>query len=151
MTFSNLAIDSKRWYSPSLISSPELFHSCATTSPLGVPINHFGNQLPHSSNAYTGIGTYVNNGGREYISVRLNQTLSINNIYCFSMYVSLADSSRYASNKLGVYFSKDSLYSSTLLNLTNIPQIEFTQMITDTTRWVSLEAQYQAVGGGRNL
>lgn len=146
-----IIFNSLNWYSPNA-SSPDLFHSCsqAITGP-NVPNNSFGYQLAKSGNAYAGLGTFSTNNAREYISIKLRDSLTENQYYCFSIYISLPNNSWLASNKMGTYFSKDSIYSALTTELPYTPQIEFTQMITDTTNWVLLEAQYQAVGGGGNL
>ena len=143
-----IIFNTNNWFSANT-SSPDLFHSCSN---LVGPINNsFGYQLPRTGEAYAVIGSYVPNQSREYISVRLIDSLLKDQTVCFKMFVSLADNFKYGSNKIGVYFSNDSIYSASPNELLYTPQIEFTQMLSDTVNWIELQSEYIAQGGEKFL
>jgi hypothetical protein len=91
--------------------TPDWFDTCGNgISSFGMPSNYAGYQYPRSGNAYAGFG-FGGGGGcpqcdyYEYIEGQLSKVLSGNKKYCVTYYVSLADSSWYASSTLGAYIS----------------------------------------------
>lgn len=104
------------------ISSPtelqaDLFSKNATGD-IGIPANVYGSEEPtteNGGNVYAGIVTYKPGklaGERSYITIQLMQgkepvTLKKGLTYCVEYSVSLSESSKFANNNLGVYFSKD--------------------------------------------
>lgn len=151
--FSAELYKSLNWFSPTT-TTPDLFNVCSPIiiGGVNIPSNSIGYQNALSGNGYSGIGISVSSGnnGREYVSVKLKDSLLVGQYFCFKMYIVLAETANYATNKLGVYFSNDSIYSATVfLNLN--PQIEFNDIITDTINWSSLSANYQAIGGEKYI
>ena len=67
--------------------------------------------------------------------------------------MSLADSSIYAVNNIGAYFSVNNIYQSTNYNLNYLPQIlnDSTNPLTDKIKWTLIEGNYIATGGERYL
>ncbi|MCB9173393.1 MAG: T9SS type A sorting domain-containing protein [Flavobacteriales bacterium] len=130
-------------------SSTDLFSSCCAGF-CGL-INSSGTQLPRTGNTYAGAYYYINIGtAREFIEVKLNNSLSVNKSYCVNFYVNLRDKSRYATSNFGVYFSEDSCLAPLPPNLIPyIPQIEnpYNNVITDKINWVPIELEYLAQGG----
>jgi gliding motility-associated-like protein len=132
------------WYSAN--NTPDYFNECGIT-PASVPTNFAGNQFAHSGYGYIGIGTYdgiLNT--REMIGVKLNQSLVSNKYYCIGLYISLGEAFKYASNNIGVYLSNNTII------LTNyqfdiIPNINFQQIVLDSTSWVYIQGYYKAIGG----
>jgi hypothetical protein len=104
-------------------------------------------QAMNGGNAYVGIYTFIDstlsavNMGFEYIMTQY-PALEVGGRYAFSMHVSLADGSGYATDGLGALFttyaSPDSLADYTCLNA--VPQIDFANYgyIADTGTWVTL-------------
>ncbi len=136
------------WDSPS-DGSPDPLNICANSSNAGIPFNSWGYQLPHNGNGFGGLAFYLPVGYsyREYIQVRLDSTLVINRKYCINFYVNLSDSSRYAVNNIGLYLSNSHIYQpmDSVLNFT--PQINDTNIISDTANWTLISGQYTAFGG----
>lgn len=112
-----------------------------------------GQQLPRTGKIIIGIMTYDGDTRqpfwREYVENLLISPLVIGQKYKVTFYVSLGDYSTNATNNMGVYFSKDQAG----LNFrdgpggrkqTYFPQIEFPEIITNTTDWVKLEAEVVA-------
>ena len=96
------------WFSPTY-ASPDYFNNCTKNRQLNPNRNESGRQTPHSGDGYVGIivlSSQLNMGGREYISVKLKEPTVKKQLYCVSMFVSLAENSIYYSNRMGFYFSE---------------------------------------------
>lgn len=141
------------WFSPT-DGTPDYYNNCAHDSTtVSVPLNWPGYQQPHSGVAYTGLFLFAQGinyyNHREYIEVSLTNTLVANVCYYFEMYLSLANSSNWTTDDIGVYLSNtpiDSINSWLPLNL--IPQIVNTSgNITDTLNWILISGTYLANGG----
>ena len=137
------------WDSPTS-GSPDLYNTCASN----IPDSFTGYQYPHSGNGYVGEDFSSDSGPniREYIQVELDTSLVAGQEYCVSFYVSLADKMRYACNNLGIYFSTTHTHinaSYAPLNFT--PQINDTNIVSDTTNWTLIYGQYTAQGGERYI
>jgi hypothetical protein len=141
------------WYSPTY-GSPDYYISY--NSPRwGVPINITGNQEAKEGVAYIGFIIYTNYNDnikrrREYIQSQLIQPLVKDSNYCLQLYVSLADSFRYASrNQLGVYFSQTEINFNTDFHLPFTPQIIVSpdEYITDKANWLKFNFEFTASGG----
>ena len=152
------------WFSPS--GSSDYFNSCfippfpIPCGGAGVPNNNMGYQEARTGQAYGGIcfcePGWPNGGYREYIEVKLLDTLKTGKVYCVEFWVSLA---RFCMNPvpigvdgLGAFFSKDTLqYSindtSQVFNV--IPQLQNPEwnIITDTSNWVKISGWFVAQGG----
>lgn len=87
----------------------------------------------------------------EYLQNKLVKPLKKDSLYCFSVYVKLANQCAYTSNGLGVHFSKkpvdnlnEVIYSQPdlLLNESYLPY---------KTKWMLLQCRYRANGGERYI
>lgn len=130
--------------------SSDFYHSCAGS----VPTNFAGKQSPHYGNGYTGISPYqfstsTSDLWREHIEVPLTSPLGLNKNYCVSWYTSLAEMSRYGCNRIGAYFSTDTLFQSgpQLDYIPVVPQVENLEIVTDTANWVLFKQILTAQGG----
>lgn len=142
-------------WSAATSSSPDFFHPFRTGN-FTAPISAVGNQPASEGIGYFGFIVYSSYSyeGREYLQGKLSTPLQQDSIYCFQLYLSLADSSNYAIKRnLGVYFSNQRVDSSQiqhrLLHLS--PQITFdtTTFFIDKQNWVALNGGYKARGGER--
>ena len=138
------------WFKPTPASS-DLIHSCN----FAVPQNFFGYQNAKTGNAYAGFYTYhplwsPDSSYREYICVKLTDSLVAGKKYDVEFYVSRSDSSHYATI-LGAYLSSDSLTSNSATNLPYIPQLEEASVIIEKSLWVKLSYKYTATGGEKYL
>ena len=152
------------WFAPA--TSSDYFNACFY-SPFffpcgggGVPNNNFGYQFAHTGQAYAGISLcepgWPNGGYREYIEVKLLDTLKINTLYCVEFWVSLTRFCQYplpiGIDAIGAYFSNDTLKyldGDTIQVFNVIPQIQNPEwnIITDTTNWVKISGWFVAQGG----
>lgn len=111
--------------------------------------NSSGFQLAKSGNAYAGIYGIVS-PTREYVAVKLSDTLLHGECYYAEFYVSLANQVRYAIDNLGCYFTNDtSGYKSFSSNIPVIPQIlnQPGNFLSDTMNWLKVSGSFMAAGG----
>lgn len=133
------------WYSPSQ-GTPDLFfttidptcYNFQPNSTYGGPIGLRGPQLPRSGNVMSGMFLYTipNFEQREYIQVPLSSSLTVGGKYVVECYISLADHTEFATDRLGMYLSTQaiSLPSDAVLNYT--PQVLADGIISNTQDWV---------------
>ncbi|MBK8846783.1 MAG: T9SS type A sorting domain-containing protein [Bacteroidetes bacterium] len=140
------------WFNPT-ISTPDYF----TTYPscgINVYTNLQGYQLPKSGNAFSGLFCYEQSEQRDYIEISLIDSLKHGHNYACSFWVSLANTSLFAIDKIGMCFSNDTIkdYNSAL-TLNYIPQIESTSnvILEDTLNWVQIGGNFMATGGEKYL
>jgi MYXO-CTERM domain-containing protein len=135
-------------------SSPDLYNSCAPTgSPgfVGIMSNSFGSQTPRTGAGYAGIISRPINDYREYLEVELTAPMMAGYTYEVSFYVSLADNSQQAIDRLGAYIGTGARLTpgvtAPLYDLT--PQIESPEgaPISDKTGWTIVRGLYVATGG----
>ena len=100
------------WNNPNA-ASPDYFHSCNLSlvfppdtiqwPNVGVPSNTFGYQQANSGEAYSGMYCYSFTQGelRDYIQIKLIDSIVPNVRYLVGFYASLADKSQYTINTLG--------------------------------------------------
>lgn len=72
--------------------------------------NLFGAEEPKDGKNYAGIVAYTFNSDklqRSYIYSKLSTPLKKGNRYCVKFYVSFAEASKYSSNNIGAYFTKE--------------------------------------------
>jgi len=142
------------WYQPTGGTS-DYFNACATGILVGVPGNLLGYQNT-ADNAYAGLLTYAPAAFvdyKEYIGTSI-APLIVGRTYTMSVTVSLADSSNYATDGLGVLFSTyrlslPSQYSTLLIK----PQVDYSSYgpITNKTDWVTLTETFVADSAYTNL
>ena len=142
------------WNSPTQ-GSPDYLNSC-NNGDASVLNNVAGSQLPISGNGYVGIGVYDVASlwsYREYIQGQLQQTLVSGQQYWVSFYVSLADTSMYAVQEIGAYFSPNQINDNSMdTTLSYMPQIEFSDsVITDKTNWTKIKGSFTAAGNENYL
>ena len=132
------------WQNPTG-GSPECFKTCAIWQPNSlVPQNIWGFQWPRTGIGYAGLGVYVDPllhpDDREYIQVKLTDSLEQTKKYKISFYVNLSDTSWYAIDAIGAYISDTAIHKnitdrSPFSNFT--PQIENQNgnILTDKINW----------------
>lgn len=148
----------KYWYAPTTGTS-DYYNQCYDTL-IGdnygeVPKNHMGFQNPIQNGisyagiiSYDYIGPIFNPTSREYLQSMLTTTLIANQKYYVSMYVSLSDSSVFATDDLGVYFSQTAITRNDYKAFGYTPQINNTEdnMITDNINWTKISGSFIAIG-----
>ncbi len=137
------------WNSPNT-GTADLFNSCSTNTTTMMPNNWAGYQYPHSGNGYAG-GCFWGDVYKEYLQIELDSIMTYQEHYCISFYVNLASKALWAHNNIGLYIS-DTMVHDTTSNLLNFtPQINDTNIVSDTTNWTLIYGQYIAHGGERYI
>ncbi len=139
------------WDSPT-DGSPDAFNTCGIQfSSNGVPNNNVAYQNPHSGNGYVGGVFFQDETFREYMQVELDRALIGNKKYCVSFYINLADKLNKATNNIGMYFSNTHTYISNTNPLYLSPQINDTNIVSDTLGWTLISGNFVAQGGERYI
>ncbi len=138
------------WYDPTAATS-DYFNQCAAVS-VGVPSNFAGNENARTGVAYCGFYSWriITSNYREYIQVKLNDTLEWGKKYHVSFYVSHAENTTYATNRIGAYFSTLPVSNTGPgLVLSYTPQIESDSVnpIISNIGWRLIEDTLYANGG----
>ena len=131
--------------------TPDYLNQCGTAA-VGVPNNAFGTESAKTGVAYAGFYTYNSffpNDGREYIQVKLNDTLDLGKKYFVSFWVSLADNMKYATNTVGAYFSPSPITSMNTYVFSVTAQIQNNSLnpLTSKTGWRLISDTLFANGG----
>lgn len=143
------------WFAPNT-GTTDLFNVCATTgSGYSIPQNISGYQQPQDGNGYSGIVLYTSSisNYREYVGIKLTDSLKFNTNYCLKLLVCLGDLYHTPISSLGVHFSNDSLFQNDFHVLNVIPQFNNFDwnFITDTTSWLLIKGNYIASGGEKYI
>jgi gliding motility-associated-like protein len=137
------------WFTVSNNGSPDYFNACSNSAFVDVPLNFAGYQFAKTGQAYSGMAVFTKNFAlREYISIKLFDSLIVNKKYCVEFYISLSDSCSYAISSIGAYFSNDSIKDTNLV-LPYTPQVYNPNynIITDTQNWSKISGYFIAMGG----
>ncbi|MCC7303740.1 MAG: T9SS type A sorting domain-containing protein [Bacteroidia bacterium] len=138
------------WYDPTGATS-DYFNQCAGVS-VGVPSNALGVEPARTGGAYCGFYTWrvLTSNYREYIQVKLNDTLEWGKKYYVAFYVSHAENTTYATNRMGAYFSQTPVnITGPGLVLSYPPQIESDSAspVQNNIGWRLIEDTLFAIGG----
>ena len=121
---------------------------------IGIPDNIYGKEKPREGSNYAGIVafSYGKKEPRTYLTTKLTTPLKKGMRYCITFYVSLAEASKYASNNIGVNFSKKPASTSE-----RVPQLVETfhflgvdnekKIINQTYSWYQICGSFEAKGG----
>jgi hypothetical protein len=132
----------KFWYS--IIGTPDYFNKCDLINGNNTPSNWAGYQNALGGKSYIGLIGYFIGGGsiREIVGVNLLNNLSIGQKYFISIKISLADSSKYGSNNIGVAFYTYNPTSLAIIN--NYTKVHSNIIISDTTNWITIFGAFTA-------
>ena len=101
------------WFQPNIYgSSTDYYNSCnSSTNTVSVPTNIVGYQLAKSGVAYAGFLLYgaLAPNYREYLEVKLTDSLIQGETYCVRFYVVSSDNLKYAIDAIGAFLSIDSV------------------------------------------
>ena len=149
--------------------SPDYFNACAGSSlwTVGVPLNHAAYQYAKTGDAYAGIFCYFLNPPpveyKEYLQVKLTDSLIVNRKYCISFYVNLTTSlgqafggapyNNLAIKEMGMYISDTAVFRADQLTLPFVPQIKSPVgvFLDDTLNWTEISGEYIAQGGEKYI
>ncbi len=140
------------WNSPSY-GTPDLYNIC-NTSNMGVQ-NVTGSSTPFAGNGFAGIIVWEGKHGyREYLQVKLLDTLKKDKIYTVSYRYKLSSYSIYSADRIGFSFVDSSVFYRQDFVLPLFPaycKIKPKPLDPYTGSWELLELDYLAKGGERFL
>jgi len=142
------------WYTPSF-GTPDIYCYCnppPTNGGMSIPYTR-GYQYSHSGIAMSGGVIYP---GLEYLTTHLISPLDSNQTYCLEFYINKGNDLGQlilSIDRIGIYFSKDSIHYSALEILPYAPQIETSDGVfyEDTLGWTKVQLQYLAQGGEKYM
>lgn len=130
------------WRFPTTGTS-DFFNACQTTggNTVHIPTNQcFGTQEPRSGRGYVGLFAMSTNNYREYIQGELSAPMVPGKKYLVSFYVSLAEYSNTAIDRMGIHFKIGSTAISNSGPLSFTPQLESTPgaILNERKGWVNI-------------
>jgi outer membrane protein OmpA-like peptidoglycan-associated protein len=141
------------WMSPTTAAA-DLFSS-SNKEGYGTPNNNLGMEEAQDGENYAGFRAFSYNDkeARNYVSSKLKMTMVKDQKYCVTFYVNLAEASKYASNNIGINFSKKQY------NITEPKSIMTTTSVRDKDNlvysgqfgWDQICGVYKAEGGEKFL
>lgn len=134
---------SKFWGNPTQ-GTPDYFNACdPTIYGMNVPYTGFGYQDARTGKAFAAILAFLKNipDYREYIQVKLIDTLVSGKQYLVSFYVNLSNNSQYSVSSLGAYLTSTPISSTSSLTLTYTPQVtnDSAIQLSDSVNWMLIE------------
>lgn len=146
------------WYS--VTGVPADLFSESKIPDINVPVNKYGKETPKEGGNYAGIVafSYGNKVPRSYLKVKLDTPMKKGMRYCVKFYVSLGESSKYASNNLGAHFSKKDIQVDQKVPYVvdkNVPVIlhpnNDTEKLNQMFNWEQICGTYEADGGEKYM
>jgi hypothetical protein len=134
------------WINGATKTTPDYFNSCSSYSTgVNMPYTTAGYQNDFlGGNAYAGIYTFNKgfpNDAREYIQIKLTDTLMPGTKYLISMYVNNSDAFDYCVATLGMYLTTGPIQAPSNLGFINVPnpQVKHSSTIKDTISWTLVQ------------
>ena len=144
----NIGLIPLPWLSPPT-HSIDYFNRCSDYK--GVPVHGGNYQDTYTGNGYCALWGYngINNNYREYLQVKLLDTLESNSCYYIEFYTNLNNNTKYAIKDIGLHLSPNQIDTT---NTNYILDLDFHirpangQFITDTLNWIKISGIYTANG-----
>jgi outer membrane protein OmpA-like peptidoglycan-associated protein len=136
-----------QWSYPT-IATPDYFNRCSPRN-VSVPSNFAGESEPRTGDAYVGaILSGTEESYREYIQGMVLQPLVQGKKYCVRFSYKLASYSRFAVDRLSLYFSDVEIKNTININLPYTPQINSKEglFLDNIDAWEELCTVYTAAG-----
>jgi outer membrane protein OmpA-like peptidoglycan-associated protein len=124
---------------------------------INVPVNIYGKETAKDGSNYAGIVgfSYGNKVPRTYLMVKLDAPLKKGMKYCVKFNASLAEASKYASNNVGVNFSKKPFATDEKTIIKDVAHIlhqyNDTKKLNQTYNWEQVCGTFEAEGGEKYL
>lgn len=134
--------------------STDYFHSCSFK--MTSSSNFMGYQEPFEGDAYLGLYMYAPKDYREYVTLKLQDSLKRGQTYEISFFVSLAEKAEYAVSKFGILFTGKPMDIQTRRNipinmlrkrgLNTYTTAGNPHYFTDKNGWTQVKGEYMARG-----
>ncbi|HLP14457.1 MAG TPA: hypothetical protein VK177_21180, partial [Flavobacteriales bacterium] len=143
------------WFCPNTTCTSEYFNTCSTSPYSRVPKNYWGYEEPHCGNGYGGIYLWDASGlsYREYMVVKLADTLEAGQCYDLTFYVSLGNNCMLTTDAIGAKFryTLDTNLYTTFPGMAPAHISNPTGTFFDTLGWTPVNGTYTATGGEKFL
>jgi hypothetical protein len=148
------------WYSASAVGAyPSYVNACANNIITGVPFNAGGGgqnfQYARTGNGYMAMYYYNGMDSRNYVQIKLSDSLRNGRCYYAEYYINLLNTMRLGSNNQSMLFTNNAVYVDTIATPYGVlpanPQIQNPFIVTDTLNWVKISGVFTAQGGEQYL
>lgn len=144
------------WYSPAATST-DIHSTLADATCWANPLTgneegtcRLGKEEPHSGQLMAGLYTSVSSHvWHEYLGVKLARPLIPGQKYYVQMWVSAGDYVAYASNNIGMYFSKEPVMGEDIILAK--PQFNWTNIVDQKEGWTLLSGSFTATDDSQYL
>jgi outer membrane protein OmpA-like peptidoglycan-associated protein len=111
-----------------------------------VPQNEFGEQAPHSGEAYGGV--CIKKEYAEYLATTLTDTLEKDQEYLVECYISRAEKSKSSVDEFGVLFTDKIKWNLDMRGISQKPGVDFVKKngFKEKKDWIKLSGIYRAEG-----
>lgn len=134
--------------------SPDYFNTCSELPNTKAPDTGFGYLQPYEGEAFCGLilsiksSSDANTEFREYIQIKLSDTLEAERMYRFRFHYALSDHSSFGTENFGIYLSDTAISASGQKGaLPYKPQWEINQPILNVSKWQEASFFLKAKGG----
>ena len=137
------------WITPTGGTS-DYFNACSNGTPVDVPTNFAGNQMPSTGDGYAGGINYIASftNYREYVQIQLTEPLEPGFCYQVNVQMSLGDQSSFAIDNMGIHLSNGPVGNIGQIDAINVtPQFVQTTPLNNPDDWTNIGGTYIAVGG----
>jgi outer membrane protein OmpA-like peptidoglycan-associated protein len=141
-----------KWTFPNFPGQGDYYHAKSKTKKASTKSNQFGNQKPHTGDAYAGI--CISEKVREYLQVELIHPLDKDKQYKVQLFISCADKLYLSTvSEFHIVFSKESFILQANDHLLAPPIIKFTNQkkYNNKNEWQELSIIYTANGTERYM
>lgn len=124
---------------------------------INTPLNVYGKEDAREGSNYAGFTALSvgNKVPRSYVMVKLDAPMKKGMKYCVKFYVSLAEASKYSSNKIGANFSKKDFATEDKTSIIDVAHVlhpdNDTKTITQQFSWEEICGTYTAEGGEKYM
>lgn len=142
------------WQKPTGVAA-DLFIPAVKVADISTPDNVYGMEEPYEGRNYAGIVAYSYNDKvpRTYLRTKLVQPLKKGAEYCVTFYVSLAETSKYATNAIGANLNKKQYETAAKASIIDEMHIKHTDdaLLNGQYGWDKICGIYTAKGGEKFL
>jgi outer membrane protein OmpA-like peptidoglycan-associated protein len=124
---------------------------------INTPLNGYGKEDARDGSNYAGFTALSvgNKVPRSYVMVKLDAPMKKGMKYCVKFYVSLAEASKYSSNKIGANFSKKDFATEDKTSIIDVAHVlhpdNDTKTINQQFSWEEICGTYTAEGGEKYM
>ena len=137
------------WVKPT-DGTPDYYNSCAKSFKSRTGPNWIGSIEPQSGAGF--MGFLLHDEVNEYIQTELTEPLERGVTYTLTFYVAHADKSRFITDQVGGYFTKEKIQKENYKNIYVNPQVRSKSLnYLESGKWIEVKGTFMAEGGEKFL